>query len=271
MSYQTTAPVDHASLRALYDTAVAEIQPTRRADLTNSFYAQIGDAIFNAGCLALSDAATDTHRMLTMSAPAGSGKTSFSYALAVALTRYAENNPGAPYGVVFLVNRRDKADTVYRELEALLPGKIIVWTSDHDKQQPKGEKVTNPAATFDKKELPNYPGAVVTHEFYLDINGHFARTVVRDGKASPRALTIVDELPNEVTSVAITLSQAQAIPWSIGGRKSRHQTPHGRFVSVDGALQLWPCQQAVSFKQRMDRSTTRSWVVSIKSRIVNCN
>jgi hypothetical protein len=114
-----------------------------------------------------------------------------------------------------LVNRRDKADTVYRELEALLPGKVAVWTSDHDKEHPKGEKVKNPSATFNKEELPNYPIAIVTHEFYLDTNGHLARTVVHDGTTIPRALTIVDELPNEVTSVALTLSQAQAIRGSL--------------------------------------------------------
>jgi hypothetical protein len=211
MNTEIATTVDHGALRCLFDAAVAEIQPTRRANLTNDFYGQIGDAIFNAGCLALNDAATDTRRMLTVSAPAGSGKTSFSYALAIAVTRYAKSHPGAPYGVALLVNRRDTADTVYRELEALLPGQVAVWTTDHDKANPKGERVKNPAALFHREDLQNYAVAIVTHEFYLDTNGHLARTVVHDGTTHQRTLTIVDELPNEVSSVAISLSQAEAI------------------------------------------------------------
>jgi hypothetical protein len=72
---------DREALRALYDAAVAEINISRNNLLTTAFYAQTGDAVFNAGYLALSDAIADNRRMHTVSAPAGGGKTSFSYAL----------------------------------------------------------------------------------------------------------------------------------------------------------------------------------------------
>ena len=70
--------------------------------------------------------------MHTLSAPAGAGKTSFSYALIAAVTREAEENPAAPFGCVFVVDQIERADTAYRELSELLPGKVAVWTSEHD-------------------------------------------------------------------------------------------------------------------------------------------
>ena len=159
----------------------------------------------------MADAVTDTRRMLTVSAPCGSGKTSFSYALAAAVTRLAERDPSAPYGVVFLVERRDQADKTYRELEALLPGQVKVWTEDHDVSCANPEKVKNPAARFSKSDLQHAPVAVVTHAFYLDKNGHQARTVIRNGTRSQRALTIVDEVPDEAPSKAITLGDTQKV------------------------------------------------------------
>ena len=58
--------------------------------LTTEFYAKTGGAVFNAGCEALGD--WSTCKRLTVSAPAGGGKTSFSYALMMAVTRNAESN-----------------------------------------------------------------------------------------------------------------------------------------------------------------------------------
>jgi hypothetical protein len=90
----TTTELPHRqTLRTLYDEAIAELNPTRNYSLTKDFSAKIGDAVFEAGYSALNDAVTDTHRMLTVSAPCGSGKTSFSYALAAAVTRLAERDP----------------------------------------------------------------------------------------------------------------------------------------------------------------------------------
>jgi hypothetical protein len=92
----TTIIPERQALRTLYDEAVAEINATRNNILTTGFYAKTGDAIFDAGYLALSDAVTDTRRMHTVSAPAGGGKTTFSYALIAAVTRYADGNPTHP-------------------------------------------------------------------------------------------------------------------------------------------------------------------------------
>ena len=81
MLTQERPPLDRDAYRTRYDEAVAEINPIRGGRLTTEFYAKTGDAVFNAGCAALEDHYTGTKGMHTLSAPAGAGKTSFSYAL----------------------------------------------------------------------------------------------------------------------------------------------------------------------------------------------
>jgi hypothetical protein len=202
---------DREALRAHYDAAVTELNQSRNNILNTDFYRKTGDAVFDAGCLALSDTASNTRRMHTVSAPAGGGKTTFAFAFIVALTRYADSNPDAPYGAVFVVDQIEKADSVYRELNALLPGKVAVWTKDHDKQCKQPEKVATPAAKFDPEELRRFPVAVVTHQFYLGTRGHNATGVMRNARFAQRALTVVDERPDEAPSLEVTLSEAQAV------------------------------------------------------------
>jgi len=214
MIQEPSAGLDREALRVHYDEAVAEINITRRGLLTTEFYSKTGDAMFSAGYAALSDWNADTRRMLTLSAPAGAGKTSFSYALMMAVTRNAENNPAAPYGCVYVVDQILKADEAYRELNALLPGKVAVWTTEHDvscKEFPKLKE--RPAAQFDREMLRIFPVVIVTHQFYLGPKGHKARNVVRNGRflSRPRALTIVDERPKEVDTFAVSLSEAQSV------------------------------------------------------------
>ena len=198
MLKQEPAVPDREALRALFDEAVNVINATRGNRLTTDFYAQTGNAVFNAGCSALSDHRTGTRRMHTVSAPAGAGKTSFSYALITAVTRYAEANPDGPYGCVYVVDQISRAEKVHQELGALLPGKVAVWYTGRD---------------FDRASLKFYPVAVVTHKFFVDVNGHHARNVDRnrDGRFRQRSLTIVDEQPEDVKASEITLSEAQAV------------------------------------------------------------
>ena len=212
MSTMQLQPPDRDALRALYDAAVAEINMSRDGGLlTTEFYAKTGDALFDIGCLALGDAISNTRRMHTVSAPAGGGKTSFAYALIAAVARHAENYPNAPYGCAFVVDQIKKADEVYRDLSALLPGKVAIWTTDHDINNKQPEKIENHAARFDRESLRRYPVIVVTHKFYLGTRGHKARGVDRSGIFGHRALTIVDERPDEAPSLDIMLSEAQTV------------------------------------------------------------
>lgn len=204
-------------LRTLYDEAVSQINPSRPTiDLTTGFYAETGNAVFDAGYLALSDyckGSAGLRRLHVVSAPAGGGKTSYSYSLMVALTRYAEQTPGAPYGCVFVVDQIKKADEAFRDLNALMPGKVAVWTVEHDRGCKNRTRIPHPSAEFIKDELRHYPIIVVTHAFYNGRDGNKAHIVVRDKlfQHHGRALTVVDERPEEVVIYEITLKQAQDI------------------------------------------------------------
>jgi hypothetical protein len=207
---------DREALRALYDEAVKQINPSRPTiDLTTGFYADTGNAVFDAGYLAISDycqGASASRRLHVVSAPAGGGKTSYSYALMLALTRYAGQTPGAPYGCVFVVDQIKKADEAFKDLNALIPGKVAVWTVEHDRSCKKRTKVPHPAAEFTKDELRHYPIIVVTHAFYNGPTGNKAHIIVRDKRVDTgRALTVVDERPEEVLIYEITLKEAQDI------------------------------------------------------------
>src|SRR5262249_28458308 len=151
-----------------------------------------------------------------VSAPAGGGKTSFSFALAMAVTRYAEMNSKAPYGCVFVVDQIKKADDVYRELDALMPGKVAIWTTSHDPgcRENNCSQLLHPnAGKFTRDELRHYPIIVVTHAFYNGRKGNMAHTVYRNGKfhQPSRALVVVDERPEEVELFETTLKDAQDI------------------------------------------------------------
>ena len=121
MPKERPAVPDRVALRALYDQAVDETNATRSNPLTTAFYLKIKDAVFEACYAALCDHHSKTRRMHTVAAPPGAGKTTFSLAFIVALTRYAEEHPEAAYGAVFLTDRDERADEVYSELDALLP------------------------------------------------------------------------------------------------------------------------------------------------------
>lgn len=214
-----TLPVipDRSALRHLYDAAITEVNTTRsHIDLTKGFYAETGDAVFEAGYLALTDHCKGTKatpKVHVVSAPAGGGKTSFSYALMMALTRYAETHPEAPHGCVFVVDQIKKADEVYRELEVLMPGKVAVWSKEHNRGCKDRIRVPNPAAEFTKDELRLYPVAVVTHAFYSKADGPKALLAVKDHRfhSAGRALVLVDERPEEVETFQTTLKDAQDI------------------------------------------------------------
>jgi hypothetical protein len=74
-----TLPIipDRQTLRCLYDTAIAKVNATRsHIDLTKGFYAETGDAVFEATYLALADhckGTSATPKVHVVSAPAGGG------------------------------------------------------------------------------------------------------------------------------------------------------------------------------------------------------
>jgi hypothetical protein len=226
VQYSHSIPVPtRAALRREFDAAVTQLDQRRdKLMLTGDFYRQIGDAVFDAGYEALQDfvihytvphrllGGGDRDRMHVVSAPVGSGKTSFSVAFVAALVRYAEAHPTeAPHGAVVVVNQIKKADETFRDLNALLPGKVAIWTSDHDSRHPQGEQVTEPAAMFAREQLQDYPVAVVTQAFYKGKTADKAREVMLNGRLQPRALTVIDEQIEDVLVYQVLLSEAEKV------------------------------------------------------------
>jgi hypothetical protein len=193
---ERTVLPDRQELRALFDQEADAI--SLRNNLDTPWHRKLRNAVFEACYAALGDYRSRKRRLLAASAPCGAGKTSFAWAFIVAMTRYADKHPNAPQGCVFVTDRIQRADEVYRDLEAALPGKVAIWTSEHKD-------------LFSREVLRRYPVIVVTGQFYLGPNGHLAHSVSSRNDFQKRALTIVDERPEEVTTYEILLSEAQKV------------------------------------------------------------
>jgi hypothetical protein len=95
-------------LRMEFDAAIHDLNRLRpKQNLTTGFAARIGDSVFDTGYRALADgcAAMENHgtkcqpRLHVVSAPVGSGKTSFTSAIITACVRFAfTKGTNAPYG-----------------------------------------------------------------------------------------------------------------------------------------------------------------------------
>jgi hypothetical protein len=124
---------------------------------------------------------------------------------------YEGEAPGLT-GCVWVVDQMHTAEEMYVTLNALLPGKVAVWTTDHDKGCKKPTKVFNPAARFIKDDLKDHAVAIVTHKMFGGKQGHKARQVMHpDGHLCPRVLTVVDEQPDEVTIYDIDMAAAERV------------------------------------------------------------
>src|SRR5262245_19005515 len=206
------------ALRAEFDAAIGELDQSRPGSkLTTEFYNRIGNSVFDAGYSALADfcgtEGTPQARLHVVSAPVGSGKTSFSTAFVAAVARLAERSANAPFGCVCVVDQITKADTLYQDLRRLLPGdrKVAVWTTDHDVRCKEPTKVLHPSAQFSQDDLNDFPVIIVTQAFFIGKNGHKAKRVRVGGRLQSRALTVVDERPEEVTVFDVEPSAAQRV------------------------------------------------------------
>jgi hypothetical protein len=200
---------DRDELRVLYDEAIDKLDPLRGNKLRTPFYTQTGDALFEACCLAMTDTASGNKVMRTLSAPPGAGKTSFTYAMLIALATYAERHPEQPIGAVLLSNEVQKANSDFEALYAHIPEHVAVWTKEHDLQGVCNKLQDAPIARFSKQDLRNYAIVVATQQFYLDVNGENARTFVHNGRSVRRVLTFIDEQPPEIQTKEITLAEAE--------------------------------------------------------------
>jgi hypothetical protein len=223
-------------VRAAYDAAIRDIESFRGTQqFEDGFHGRVADAVFDAcysalehysasveqsGCAEIATAtqlratrAAQAHtiqpRLHAVSAPMGSGKTTFSMAFMVAITRLAESYPSMRFGCVLLVDRIVKAEARFVELSKVLPDKVAVWTRDHDLLRPQGAWLANPSAQFLVDQLKEYPVIIVTHAFYKAERGDKARYVLRDCEEVARAITIVDEQMEDVPIYDVSLWEAE--------------------------------------------------------------
>jgi hypothetical protein len=223
-------------IRAAYEEAIDDIVATRNAPhLKNGFYKQVADVVFNTCYEALEHYTvwnnergpaerasfdelrqiqncsnnTVAPRLHVISAPMGAGKTTFTTAFIMAMVRLSNAHPSMPYGAAFLVDQIVKADGLWRELNKHLPGRVAIWTSDHDADCTEPKQVSEPAARFRKDDLRDYPVAIVTHALFQGATSDKARVVLHQGREVYRALTLADEQMQDVTTYSVQASVAE--------------------------------------------------------------
>lgn len=162
---------DDKSLLAAFKAAV-ERSPAPR----NRFYERMALTVGDTALMALQDSIEGRACMHVLSAPAGSGKTTLTNAFIEAMIEVV---PLASALVV--VEQIKSVEARFRDLDALLPGKVACWTSEF--------------RTVEKAELADYPVAIVTHATFTGAESHKARR----WKHGARVLTVVDERIKEVT------------------------------------------------------------------------
>jgi hypothetical protein len=207
-------------LRKEFDAAVQELIDKGRTNplLTSFWYSKIGDSVFDACYRALRDAceakgrnSPSRSRLHVISAPVGAGKTSFSVAFIAASVRLAErDDKEAPYGCIFVTDQIKRADQVYGDLDALIPGKVAVWTSRHDPNCKDNEDLKY-AGKYTKDQLKDCPVAVVTHKCFTEKGNYRVRQVLRNGQTSYRALTVIDEKIEGVKIYDIEVADVTAV------------------------------------------------------------
>ena len=110
---------------------------------------------------------------------------------------------------MFVVDQIKKADDMYQQINALMPGQVAIWTTDHDVNSIKStQMLVPPGRRFSVDQLEEHAIAVVTQTFFRGPRGDRAREVNRKGHKVPRALTIFDEQTKEVEVYDIQQSQA---------------------------------------------------------------
>jgi hypothetical protein len=181
---------DPATLRHAFNVALDELERSRGREPAHTGYeAGCQSAVFWAGWRAFTDTACGIAREQNPDAPSagsnpapavpdvhvvasspGSGKTTAAKAFMVALTRVMDQEP-FPIGCALLVHHIETAHRAFGELSALLPGKVAIWTSEHDADKP----YTARQPRFTANELEDHAVIVVTQEFFKGIRGDRAK------------------------------------------------------------------------------------------------
>lgn len=180
-------------LKNAYEAALQQQATTRNKKITR-FDREVAQSIFCAGLLAIEDNQTGAAQYRVVSAPTGSGKSSYSQAFTRA---YVETFPDA--SVLFLVETIQQAEDTYRAMSALIgTDRVAVWTSAHDigaaARAVQQEHGFTPDRCFSVDDLQQYPVVIATHRFYMGPRSDKATIYM----GQPRGLTFVDERAADV-------------------------------------------------------------------------
>jgi hypothetical protein len=272
-------------VRAAYDAAIRDFEAVRSThQFQDQFHGRIADAVFD-GCYGAlehrsawieqrgpADVATTAQlramrgtqantvqpRLHVLSAPMGTGKTTFSMAFMAAITRLAEDHPGMPFGCALLVDQIVKAEDRFLELSKLLPERVAVWTSDHDVNCKQPTRLVNPTARFHVDQLQDYPVIVVTHAFYKGPRGDKARYVLRNGELVARALTVVDEQMEDVPIYDVKLSQAAKVREKLQGQEQSERAQ----TNIDALVKFMASKAFDGKSLEKPRDDKEAWQVA---------
>lgn len=190
--------------RAAYHRALAVQAEDRNHEIT-AFDRNVAEAVWNATRAAIQDHRQGISSYRVVSAPTGSGKSSYAMA---AIAGLVEDDPDA--SAVFLCETIDQCEDTYQELIKLIdPEDVAVWTTAHDLgndlERVQEDHGFTPSARVWVEDLDKYRVVVATHNFYKGSRGHLCRTFM----GRPRTLTVIDERPSEVTIVDLTTGEVK--------------------------------------------------------------
>ena len=238
--FGTAAAPDHpgrlspspGALWEAFEVALEELEHRRGREPRRSGYAaRSQEAVYEAGLHALSASVLAIYQevqrgnpnaitfppegipeMQVVASSPGSGKSTSAKAFMLAVAREGLKDQ-YPLGCAFVVQHIETADDAYKELKALLPNQVALWTSEHDADSPV--QIREPRFTV--AELEDYPIIVVTHEFFKGVRADRARSHSRNGMTFPRVVTFVDEKVEQVKVYDVKFSDIVSVLEHIEG------------------------------------------------------
>ena len=245
-------------LDAAFRLAIEEQAKARNKVLT-PFDWKVADSVYAAGLLALEDSQTAVSQYRVVSAPTGSGKSSYAQAFIKAYITVFPNP-----SVLFLVEQIDQAEDFYQDMIKLLGrSHVAIWTSAHDKHTPRDTIERKygfiPEIMFSVDDLASYPVVIITHNFYR--GSRAGKSSVYKGKN--RKLTFVDEKPLDVSVYDVDTGLIKTVRDRLA-QKHTSNLDHVEHLSVlhDQLERLWRSADSKQAYDMMPIEVDLSWFIS---------
>jgi hypothetical protein len=184
--------------------AVREIKMVRNQTVS-SFDMAVADAVHETLIQALEDSANGLAVYRVLSAPTGSGKSTF----AISAMKAVVHEGGS---CLFLCETMQQLEDMYKEVTSIIdPFVVGVFSSAHDIRTPvelvERDHGFRPSFQMARSQMKDKQVLLCTHAFYRDRNGHMAM----EYRGMPRTVTFIDERPNEVAVYEVTTADVKQI------------------------------------------------------------